>query len=165
MTQTRARRLIGVLVASLWMLGAGTYAYPGVKGEFEAQRRRTQAAQQHPPMIPTSCLDARGVERRDYVREDAHSDRCWVDLPSFRRLYPEITPHTDEDASAVIRGPSGGVTADEEVSPWSEVFQATGLVLGPPLLVLLLTLAFVPFATNTKKRTVARLAIESGASA
>jgi len=165
MRQTRALRRIGLGLASLWVIGAGTYAYPGVKGEFEAQRRRTQAAQQHPPMIPTSCLDARGVERRDYVREDAHSDRCWVDLPSFRRLYPEIAPHTDEDASAVIRGPSGGVTADEEVSPWREVFQATSLVLGPPLLVLLLTLAFVPFATNTKKRTVAHLAIEPGASA
>src|SRR5215218_11451979 len=158
MTQTRARRLIGVMVASLWMLGAGTYAYPGVKGEFEAQRRRTQAAQQHAPMIPTSCLDARGVERRDYVREDAHSDRCWVDLPSFRRLYPEIAPHVDEEASAISRGPSGASLDDEDGSPWGEVLKAAALVLGPPLL-LALTLSFAPFGTSRRTRMAARWAM------
>src|SRR3954466_5024704 len=103
MRQTRARR-IGLLLASLWVVGAGPYAYPGVKGEFAEQSRLAQLAQQHPPMIPVLCSGVRGVENRDFVREDAASDRFWIDLPSFRRLYPEIAPYTDEDASAVIRG-------------------------------------------------------------
>ena len=33
--------LIGLVLASLWMLGAGSYAYPGVKDEFLEQRRLT----------------------------------------------------------------------------------------------------------------------------
>src|SRR5436189_1145956 len=112
MRQRRARR-IGAVLASLWVLGAGPYAYPGVKAEFEEQSRRAQMAQQHPPMIPALCSGVRGVESRDFVREDTASDRCWVDLPSFRRLYPEIAPYTDADASAVIRG-AGGASLEEE---------------------------------------------------
>src|SRR5215212_1304339 len=127
MTQTRALRLIGLVLVSLWLLGAGTYAYPGVKGELAQQGRLAQMTQQHPPMIPASCSGVRGVENRDFVREDATSDRCWVDLPSFRRLYPAIAPYTDEDASAVIRG-AGGASLEEDGSPWSEVLKAAALV-------------------------------------
>src|SRR3954467_4266498 len=134
MRQTRALRRIGLGLASLWVIGAGPYAYPGVKGEFEEQSRLAQMAQQHPPMIPALCSGVRGVENRDFVREDAPSDRCWVDLPSFRRLYPEIAPYVDEEASVISRGPSGTSLDDEDDSPWSEVFQAAALVLGPPLL-------------------------------
>src|SRR3954454_238125 len=132
MRQTRARR-IGLGLASLWVIGAGTYAYPGLKGEFAQQSRLAQWAQQHPPMIPALCSGVRGVENRDFVREDAPSDRCWVDLSSFRRLYPEVAPYTDEDASAVIRE-AGGASVEEGGALWGEVLQAAGLVLGPPLL-------------------------------
>src|SRR5215218_9182914 len=117
MRQTRALRRIGLGLASLWVIGAGTYAYPGLRGEFAQPSRLAQMAQQHPPMIPALCSDARGVENRDFVREDAPSDRCWVDLSSFRRLYPEIAPHVDEDASAVIRGAGGASLDDEDGSP------------------------------------------------
>jgi hypothetical protein len=127
MRQTRALRRIGLGLASLWLLGAGTYAYPGVKGEFEEQSRLAQMAQQHPPMIPALCSGVRGVESRDFVREDTLSDRCWVDLSSFRRLYPEIAPHVDEEASAISRGPSGTSLDDEDGSPWSEVLKAADI--------------------------------------
>src|SRR5215213_6735824 len=116
MRQTRALRRIGLVLASLWVIGAGPYAYPGLKGEFEEQSRLARLAQQHPPMIPVLCSGVRGVENRDFVREDAASDRCWVDLSSFRRLYPEIAPYTDESASAVIRGPDSSSTEDEDGS-------------------------------------------------
>src|SRR5215211_6508719 len=159
MTQTRTLRPIGLVLVSLWMLGAGTYAYPGVKGEFEEQSRLAQMAQQHPPMIPALCSGARGVENRDFVREDAPSDRCWVDLPSFRRLYQEIAPYTDEDASAVIRGAGGASLDDEDGSPWSEVLKAAALVLGPPLL-LVLTLSFAPFGTSRRTRMTEHWAME-----
>src|SRR5829696_5277540 len=158
MRQTRVIRLVGLVLVSLWMLGAGTYAYPGVKGEFEEQGRLAQMAHHHPPMIPASCSGVRGVENRDFVREDATSDRCWVDLASFRRLYPEIAPHVDEDASAVIRGPSGASLKDEDGALWSELLKAAALVLGPPLL-LGLTLSFAPFGTSRRTRMVARWAM------
>ena len=154
MRQTRALCRIGLVLASLWVIGAGTYAYPAVKGEFEEQHRRTQVAQHHPSMIPTSCADARGVEQRDFVREGGDSDRCWIDLPSFRRLYPEIAPHTDEDASAVIRGPGRVLAADEAVSPWSVLLKAAGYTLGPSIL-LVLALVLGPSATRTRKQTAA----------
>src|SRR4051812_4499646 len=131
MRQTRGLRRIGAVLASLWVLGAGPYAYPGLKGEFEEQTRRAQRAQQHPPMIPALCSGVRGVESRDFVREAAPSDRCWVDLPSFRRLYPEIAPYTDEDASAVIRGADQASREEEDGALWGEVLQAAALVLGP----------------------------------
>jgi hypothetical protein len=154
MKQTRALHLIGLVLASTWMIGAGTYAYPGVTIEFEQQHRRAQLAQQHPPMIPTSCADARGVEQRDFVREDGDADRCWVNLESFRRLYPEIAPHTDEDTSAIIRKPSGTTMVGGEGSPWTELLRAAGLAFGPPIL-LVLALVLGPSATRTRKQTAA----------
>src|SRR3954454_15963153 len=128
MRQTRALRRIGLVLASLWVIGAGPYAYPGVKDEFAQPSRIARLAQQHPPMIPVLCSGVRGVENRDFVREDAASDRCWIDLPSFRRLYPEIAPYTDEDASVISRGPSGTSLDDEDGSPWSEVLKAAALL-------------------------------------
>jgi hypothetical protein len=151
MRQTRALRRIGAVLASLWVIGAGPYAYPGVKGEFAEPSRLAQLAQQHPPMIPALCSGVRGVESRDFVREDITSDRCWVDLSSFRRLYPEIAPYTDEDASAVIRGAGGASLEDEDGALWGEVLKAAALVLGPPLL-LGLTLSFAPFGTSRRTR-------------
>ena len=154
MRQTRALRRIGLVLASLWVIGAGTYAYPGLMGEFEEQSRLAQWAQQHPPMIPALCSGVRGVESRDFVREDARSDRCWVDLSSFRRLYPEIAPYTDEGASAVIRGADEASLDDEDGALWDEVLKAAALVLGPPLL-LVLTLSVAPFGASRRTRMAA----------
>src|SRR4051794_10935 len=158
MTQTRALRRIGLVLASLWVIGAGTYAYPGVKGEFEEQSRLAQMGQHHPPMIPALCSGVRGVENRDFLREDARSDRCWIDLSSFRRLYPEIAPYTDEDASAVIRGADDASLEEGDGALWGEVLNAAALVLGPPLL-LGLTLSFAPFRTSRRTRMAARWAM------
>ena len=158
MRQTRALRLIGLVLASLWVLGAGPYAYPGVRSEFAEQSRLAQLAQQHPPMIPALCSGVRGVESRDFVREDARSDRCRVDLPSFRRLYPEIAPYTDEGASAVIRGADEASLDDEDGWPWGELLKAAALVLGPPLL-LVLTFSVAPFGTSRRTRMAARWAM------
>ena len=163
MRQTRALRLIGLVLVSLWLLGAGTYAYPGVKGEFEEQSRLAQMAQHHPPMIPALCSGVRGVENRDFAREDATSDRCWVDLASFRRLYPEIAPYTDEAASGLIRGPDGSSMEDGDGSLWGELLKAAALVLGPPLLALALSLTFGLFAATRRTRTAARWAMGSEA--
>src|SRR3954453_22297194 len=102
-------------------------------------------------MIPVLCSGVRGVESREFVREDAASDRCWIDLPSFRRLYPEIAPYTDEDASAVIRGAEKAPLDEEDGALWGELLKAAALVLAPPLL-LGLTLSFAPFGTSRQTR-------------
>src|SRR4051794_27898847 len=41
------------------------------------------------------CVRAREIENRDFIREDANPKRCWVDIASFRRNYPEIAEVTD----------------------------------------------------------------------
>jgi hypothetical protein len=164
MKLTRAH-LIGLVLASLWMLGAGSYAYPDVKEEFLEQRRLAQMAREHPPMIPTSCSEVRGVETRDFVREGDTSDRCWVDLASFRRLYPEIASETDEGASALIRGPNGSPIEDGDGSFWGEVLKAVILVLGPPFLLLALNLISAPSSTKWKTQAGAHRALPARASA
>src|SRR5215207_9229199 len=156
--------LIGLVLASLWMLGAGSYAYPDVKEEFLEQRRLAQMAREHPPMIPTSCSEVRGVENRDFVREDDTSDRCWVDLASFRRLYPEIASETDEGTSAVIRGTDGSLMVDGDGSLWGEVLRAATLVLGPPFLLRALGLIVGPSSAK-KTRMGAHWALPAKVSA
>ena len=86
MKQTRSLRLIGLLLASIWMIVAGFYAYPDVKEAFDEQSHLAEVAKEHPPMIPAECSRARGVENRDFVREDNTSDRCWVDLAALAAL-------------------------------------------------------------------------------
>ena len=164
MKQSRSLRLIGLLLASIWMLGAGTYAYPGVKNAWDEQSHLAEVAKEHPPVIPTECSRVRGVENRDFVREDNTSDRCWVDLASFRRLYPEIASETDEEASALIRGLDGSPMENGDGSLWREVLQAITLVLGPPLLLLTLALAFAPFSARVRTRTDAHWTVGSRAS-
>ncbi len=164
MKQTRSL-LLGFVLASIWMLGAGSYAYPGVRDEFLEQRRLAQIAREHPPMIPALCSEVRGVETRDFVRENDTSDRCWVDLASFRRLYPEIASETDEGASALIRGLNGLAMEHGDSSLWGEILKAATLVLGPPLLLLVLGLIFGPDASRSKTRTVATSVVLPRASA
>src|SRR3712207_6604835 len=122
-------------------------------------------AREHPPMIPALCSAARGVENRDFVREDDTSDRCWVDLASFRRLYPEIASETDEGASALIRGPDGSPMENGSGSFWGVVLQTVALVLGPPLLLLVLGLICAPSSAKRKTRAGAQWAVPARASA
>ena len=116
-------------------------------------------------MIPALCSAARGVENRDFVREDDTSDRCWVDLASFRRLYPEIASETDEGASALIGGLNGLPMEDRDGSLWGVVLQAVTLVLGPPLLLLALGLICAPSSAKRKTRAGAHWAVPARASA
>src|SRR3954453_12515554 len=164
MKQSRSLRLIGLLLASIWVIAAGFYAYPEVKKAFDEQTHLAEVPKEHPPVIPTECSRARGVENRDFVREDNTSDRCWVDLASFRRLYPEIASETDEEASALIRGLDGPPMENGDGSLWRKVLQAITLVLGPPLLLLALALAFAPFSARVRTRTDAHWTVGSRAS-
>src|SRR3954468_6101856 len=51
------------------------------------------------PVIPIDCARARGVENDDFTPDDKSPGKCWVDLPSFHRLYPEVAAATDIGAT------------------------------------------------------------------
>src|SRR3954453_19562597 len=112
--------------------GEGLWLYPDVKEEFEEKQYLARIAKERPPMITGDCTRMRGIESRDFIREDKNPDRCWVDLLTFRRLYPELAPHTDEQASARIRVENGLPLENWDESPWEELLKAAALTFGPP---------------------------------
>jgi len=73
----------------------------GVKEEFEQHRYLRRIGKLHTPVIPIECPRARGIENQDFIREDKNPNRCWVDLASFRRNYPEIAEATDVAATVL----------------------------------------------------------------
>ena len=88
--------LLAVFALSLaWITIATVYLYPGVKEEVDEKRYLHRVEKLHTPVLPLECGRARGVENRDFIREDRHSERCWVTIPTFNSLYPEIAEATD----------------------------------------------------------------------
>jgi hypothetical protein len=130
----QARKAAALALALAWMIGMGLWLYPEVKEEFEKKRYLARIAKEHPPMIPSECIRMRGIENQDFIREDKNPDRCWVDLPTFRRLYPELAPHTDEGASARIRVEEGVPLENWDGSPWRALLRGVALTCGPPIL-------------------------------
>ena len=81
--------LLAVCALSLaWITIAMVYLYPGVKEEVDEKRYLHRVEKLHTPVLPLECGRARGVENRDFIREDRHSDRCWVTIAIFNSLYP-----------------------------------------------------------------------------
>ena len=97
-----AGQIVPVGVAAAWIVASGLYSFPAFQEEVAEKRYLARIARVQAPVIPVDCSGARGVESRDFIREDKNRHRCWVDLSSFRRLYPEIAEYTDEAASARI---------------------------------------------------------------
>ena len=92
--------LLAVCALSLaWITIATVYLYPGVKEEVDEKRYLHRVEKLHTPVLPLECGRARGVENRDFIREDRHSDRCWVTIAVFNSLYPEISEATDLGAT------------------------------------------------------------------
>ena len=67
--------------------------------EVDEKRYLQRAEKVHTPVLPLECGRARGIENRDFIREDRHSDRCWVTIATFNSLYPEIAEATDLGAT------------------------------------------------------------------
>jgi hypothetical protein len=91
---TQTLRLL-LLVLSLGCMGftsAFLYAH-----EQNGLSRR--AAELRTPVIPIDCARARGVENDDFTPDHNSPGKCWVDLPSFHRLYPEVAAATDIEAT------------------------------------------------------------------
>jgi hypothetical protein len=128
----RTFSLVWLALTMAWVIGMGLWLYPDVKEEFEEKQYLARIAKERPPMITGDCTRMRGIESRDFIREDKNPDRCWVDLLTFRRLYPELAPHTDEQASARIRVENGLPLENWDESPWEELLKAAALTFGPP---------------------------------
>jgi hypothetical protein len=69
MTVDRTLSLMGLALAVAWVIGMGVWLYPDVREEFEEKQYLARMAQEHPPMIPTECIRARGVKNRDFIRQ------------------------------------------------------------------------------------------------
>lgn len=132
MAGDRTFSLVWLALTMAWVIGMGLWLYPDVKEEFEEKQCLARIAKERPPMITGDCTRMRGIESRDFIREDKNPDRCWVDLLTFRRLYPELAPHTDEQASARIRVENGLPLENWDKSPWEELLKAAALTFGPP---------------------------------
>ncbi|HEX8666381.1 MAG TPA: hypothetical protein VF744_20375 [Beijerinckiaceae bacterium] len=153
MTGSRLRWCLWA-IAALWVAGTALWSYPALREEVDEKRYLARAAKHRTPVIPVDCAGARGVESRDFIREDRNPHRCWVDLASFRRLYPEVAASTDEAAS-VRFNVRAELPADAwDGSPWEELWKAAALALSLPLL-LLCSLAGLPAARRLRRLAIA----------
>ena len=87
--------LVGTAVALTWMVGSSLYLYPDVKEEIDEKRYLHRVEKLHTPVLSIDCARARGVENRDYIREDADPNQCWMTIPAFKALFPDIAGATD----------------------------------------------------------------------
>ena len=94
-----SRPALLAVCALAWITSSAVYLYPGVKEEVDEKRYLHRVEKLHTPVLPLECGRARGVENRDFIREDRHSDRCWVTIATFNSLYPEIAEATDLGAT------------------------------------------------------------------
>jgi hypothetical protein len=102
--------------------------------QHSAQRR---IGKLHTPVIPMECVRARGIENRDFIREDANPNRCWVDIASFRRNYPEIAEVTDLAATLTANMRDEPPLENWDGTTVGAVLRATAITGSLPLLLLL----------------------------
>ena len=123
--------LLAVCALSLaWITVATVYLYPGVKEEVDEKRYLHRVEKLHTPVLPLECGRARGVENRDFIREDRHSERCWVTIPTFNSLYPEIAGATDLGATLRSNIRESLPVENWEGTPLEALLRAGGIILG-----------------------------------
>ena len=76
-------------------------------------------------------------ERVAYIREDADPNQCWMTIPAFNVLYPEIAASTDLAATLRTQEREELPPKKWEGTPVGTILRATGIVLGPPMLLIL----------------------------
>jgi hypothetical protein len=153
MSSSRLRSCLWA-VAVLWVAGTSLWSYPAFKEEVEEKRYLARIAKRQTPVIPVDCAGARGVEARHFIREDRNPHRCWVDLVSFRRLYPEVAEYTDEAASVRLNVRTELPSDGWDGSPWEELLKAAALALSLPLMIAA-GLAGLPAARRLRRLAVA----------
>jgi hypothetical protein len=134
--------------AVAWMTAGTVYLYPGLKEEVDEKRYIHRAEKLHTAVLQLECGRARGVENRDFIREDKHPERCWVTIPAFNSLYPEIAEATDLAASLRSNMRESLPLENWEGTPLEALLRAAGIILGPAVGI---ALALVTW-TRRKKR-------------
>src|SRR3954451_10923920 len=125
-----------LLVLSLGCMGftsAFLYAH-----EQNGLSRR--AAELRTPVIPIDCARARGVENDDFTPDHNSPGKCWVDLPSFHRLYPEVAAATDVAATIRLNAEDELPTEQRDRTPLGTLLRAVVIVASLPVLLLLVEL-------------------------
>src|SRR5215213_4250009 len=127
--------LLAVFALSLaWISIATVYLYPDLKEEVDEKRYIHRAEKLHTAVLPLECGRARGVENRDFIREDKHPERCWVTIPAFNSLYPEIAEAIDLAASLRSNMRESLPLENWEGTPLEALLRAAGIILGIPAL-------------------------------
>jgi hypothetical protein len=131
---SRTALLVWLALAVCWCTAAAVYLYPDVKEEIEEKRYLHRVERLHTPVLPIECARARGIENRDYVREDTDPNQCWTTIPAFRALFPEIAQGTDLGATLRTQEREELPQDRWDGTPLAAVARATAIVLGPPVL-------------------------------
>ena len=124
--------LVRIAVALTWVVAWSLYLYPDVKEEIEEKRYLHQVEKLHTPVFPIDCERARGVENRDFIREDEHPQQCWVTIPAFNALYPEIAASTDLAATLRMQAREELSLENWDGTPFGAIARAAAVVLGAP---------------------------------
>src|SRR5829696_6105186 len=146
MTTSRTARRVALSLA--WITIATVYLYPGVKKEVDEKRYLHRVKKLHAPVLPLECGQARGVENRDFIREDRHSDRCWVTIAIFNSLYAEIAEATDLGATLRSNMLERLPLENWEGTPFEALLRAGGIILGTPAVI---GLALVTWTRRRKR--------------
>jgi hypothetical protein len=131
---TRPALLAVCALSVAWITIATVYLYPGLKEEVDEKRYLHRVEKLHIPVMPLECGQARGVENRDFIREDRHSERCWVTIPAFNSLYPEIAEATDLGATLRSNVRESLPLENWEGTPVQVIARAVMVVMAPPLI-------------------------------
>jgi hypothetical protein len=145
----RPALLVWFALAISWSTGTALHLYPDVKEEIDEKRYLHRVEKSHTPVLSIDCARARGVENRDFIREDADPKQCWMTIPAFNALYPEIAGSTDLAATLRTQAREELPMENWDGTPLGAVAWALAIVLGPPLL-----LAFVFVARKWRERGV-----------
>jgi hypothetical protein len=130
--RTRPALLVWLALAISWSTGAVLYLYPDVKEEIEEKRYLHRVEKSHTPVLSIDCARARGVENRDFIREDTDPKQCWMTIPAFNALYPEIAGGTDLAATLRSQERENLPLENWDGTPIGLVLWALMIAFGPP---------------------------------
>ena len=125
------------------------YLYPGVNEEIEEKRYLHRVEKLHTPVLSIDCARARGVENRDFIREDADPNQCWMTIPAFKALFPDIAEATDLAGTLRMQEREELPYDRWEGTPIGVLASASVVAFGPPLALL----GLVFYRSRTRRRT------------
>ena len=139
--KSRWMSFVGTAICLTWVVGSSLYLYPDVKEEIDEKRYLHRVEKLHTPVLSIDCARARGVENRDYIREDADPNQCWMTIPAFKALFPDIAGATDL-ASTLRMQEREDLPQDRwEGTPLGAVALALAIVLCLPAMMVVVVVA------------------------